>query len=263
MANTALSSIDPMREMTMQTIGTSISGSRRLAARAVIAAGFALLLCGCNTDQQATATLPDPPNDYRLRHPITMQESDRSIEIFIGSNRGELTPTQRAQILAFGLAWKREATGGIVISQPVGGTNQAAAADAMREIMSILAASGMPPQSIVTRTYPVQSTVSAVRISYPKIVAQAGPCGTWPKDLGPSMNRDYFENRPWWNQGCATQRNLAAMVADPADLVQPRAETATYTARRTTVIEKYRQGINPSTTDSGGSQSAKITDIGK
>ena len=45
--------------------------------------------------------------------------------------------------------------------------------------------------------------------------------------------------------GCATQRNLAAMVDNPADLVQPRAETPAYTMRRTTVMEKYRQGVSP------------------
>ena len=131
----------------MHTIRTTDAGRRAVAAfavRAALAAGCALFLCGCNTDQQV-AGQPDPPNDYRLRHPITMQESDRSIELFIGSNRGELTPTQRAQVLSFGLGWKREATGGIVVTRPVGTNNEQASADAMREIGSILAASGMPP----------------------------------------------------------------------------------------------------------------------
>jgi pilus assembly protein CpaD len=233
-----------------------------LAVRAAIAAGCALFLCGCNTDQRVAGP-PDPPTDYRLRHPITMQESDHSIELFIGSNRGELTPTQRAQVLSFGLGWKREATGGIVIARPVGSSNEQASADAMREIGSILAASGMPPQSIMMRTYPAQSSVATVRISYPKITAQAGPCGIWPEDIGPSMTRSHDENRPYWNFGCATQRNLAAMVAEPADLVQPRAETAAYTMRRTTVIEKYRVGNDASTASSSGAQAAKLTDVGK
>ena len=57
------------------------------------------------------------------------------------------------------------------------------------------------------------------------MVAEAGPCGLWPDDLGPDNNPDHFENREYYNFGCATQRNLAAMVDQPADLVQPRAET--------------------------------------
>ena len=32
------------------------------------------------------------------------------------------------------------------------------------------------------------------------------------------------------------------MVDNPADLVQPRGETPADTTRRTTVVEKYRQG---------------------
>jgi pilus assembly protein CpaD len=53
------------------------------------------------------------------------------------------------------------------------------------------------------------------------------------------------------------------MVAEPADLVQPRGETAAYAMRRNTVMEKYREGQNPETTDSTSSSSAKISDVGK
>jgi pilus assembly protein CpaD len=251
----------------MQTVRTMIAGRRAIAAiavRAAVAAGCALVLCGCNTDQQVAGG-PEVSNDYRLRHPITLQETDRTIELFIGSNRGELTPTQRAQVLSFGLGWKREATGGIVVERPLGSSNEHASGDAMREITSILAASGMPPQSIVARTYPATGpNLATVRISYPKITAQAGPCGIWPEDIGPSLNnKDYTENKQFWNLGCASQRNLAAMVDNPADLVQPRAETAAYTARRTTVLEKYRIGQSPVTQDASGAAAAKISDVGK
>ncbi len=54
------------------------------------------------------------------------------------------------------------------------------------------------------------------------MAAQAGPCGLWPDDLGPSNDMKHFDNQPYYNLGCATQRNLAAMVENPADLVQPR-----------------------------------------
>ena len=134
----------------------------------------------------------------------------------------------------------------------------------MREIVSILAASGMPPQSIVVRTYPAAGpTLATVRISYPKIAAQAGPCGIWPEDIGPSFNRDYFENQPYWNFGCATQRNLAAMVDNPADLVQPRGETPAYAMRRTTVIEKYRAGRVRRRRKYQTTSAGKISDVGK
>jgi pilus assembly protein CpaD len=250
----------------MQTDRTMIAKRTAKAAppvRALLALACALFVCGCNTDQQV-AGVPDVPVDYRMRHPITMKESDRTLDLFIGSNRGELNPTQRAQVLAFGLRWKRDATGGIIISRPVGGSNERAAADATHEIASILAASGMPPQSVAARTYPANGpALATVRLSYPKIIAQAGPCGIWPEDIGPSANRDYFENQPMWNNGCASQRNLAAMVDNPADLVQPRAETPAYTMRRTTVFEKYREGLDTATQESTSASTAKISDVGK
>jgi len=232
------------KETTMRTVKQMIAGSRVSAGpavRAAIVAGFSLFVCACNTDQQVAA-VPDVPSDYRQRHPITMSEADHTLEVFVGSNRGELTATQRAEVLAFAQTWRREATGGVIVDLPVGTSNERAAAEAVRTIRSILAASGVPPDGVVLRGYhPPTSALAAIRISYPRIRAQAGPCGLWPADIGPSLNRDYFENQPPWNQGCATQRNLAAMVENPADLVEPRAETPAYTMRRTSIMELYRQ----------------------
>jgi pilus assembly protein CpaD len=222
-------------------------GRAGLVLRAAVVVGCAVLTCGCNTDQQV-AGVPDVPTDYRMRHPITITEADRTLQLFIGANRGTLTPAQRAEVLAFAQRWKREATGGVVIDLPTGSSNEHASADALREIQSILAASGVPPQSMAVRSYrATERALATIRVTYPRIAAQAGPCGLWPEDIGPSLNRDYTENQPFWNLGCASQRNLAAMVDNPADLVQPRGETPAYTARRTTVVEKYRQGASTAT----------------
>ena len=235
----------------MQIVRTMIAESRGVAAlaiRAAIVGGCALVICGCNTDQPQIAAAPNVPTDYRLRHPITISEADHSLEIFVGSNRGELSAAQRAEVLAFAQTWKHEATGGVLVNLPVGTGNERAAAEAGREVRSILAASGVPADGIVVRGYhPPGRSLATIHITYPKISAQAGPCGLWPQDIGPSMNRGYFENQPPWNFGCASQRNLAAMVDNPADLVQPRAETPAYTMRRTTVVDKYRAGTSTAT----------------
>ena len=124
----------------MQTVRAMIverrCGIARLALRAVIVAGYALLVCGCNTDMQQVAAVPEVPTDYRLRHPITISEADHSIEIFVGSNRGELSAEQRADVLAFAQTWRHEATGGVVVDLPVGTSNARAAAEAGRGIRS-------------------------------------------------------------------------------------------------------------------------------
>ena len=85
----------------------------------------------------------------------------------------------------------------------------------------------------------------------------------WPDDLGPSIkNKGYLDNKPYWNFGCAYQRNMAAMADNPADLVQPRAETPAYTARRTASFEKYRKGTSTATMYPEADK-AKLSDMGK
>jgi pilus assembly protein CpaD len=238
----------------------------RTALRLMAAVGLAGLLAGCYQTQVAKA--PDVPSDYRLRHPITLKEGEHTVEIFLGRNRGGLNPSQRADVLAFAQLWRREATSGIVIDVPHGGPTDHAAADSMREVHSILAASGVPRNAVYVRTYrPSPTSLASIRINYSRLSAQAGPCGKWPADLGPSQGDEYARNTPYWNLGCATQRNLAAMVDNPADLVQPRGETPAYTGRRSIALDKYRKGEIPSglyPNDSAhGYNTGKISGVGQ
>jgi len=233
----------------MHTVRMTIARRRWSAAalRAALFVGCGLVLCACNTDQRI-AGVPEVSPDYRLRHPITITEGDRTLQVLIGSNRATLTPMQRGEVLAFAQNWRREATGGVIIDLPTGSSNARASFEALPEIRSILIASGVPPRGVVVRKYAtIGGVLGNIRITYPKMIAQAGPCGLWPEDIGPSLNRDYFENQPPWNYGCATQRNLAAMVDNPADLVQPRSETPPNEMRRTTAIGKYQQGQSTAT----------------
>ena len=237
----------------------------RAGLRLLAVGGLAAMLAGCYQQTVVQSDYPnDYPNDYRLRHPITLTEGKRTVEVFLGRNRGGLTPSQRADVLSFAQIWRREATSGIIMDVPKGGSIDRAATYAMREIHSIFVASGVPRNAVYVRRHlPSDSSIASIKINYTKLTAQAGPCGRWPYDLGPAIASGYFENKPYWNFGCASQRNLAGMVDNPSDLVQPRGEAPSYTARRSVVIEKYRKGDNPSGTYNGYDAAAKISDIGK
>ena len=231
-----------------------------MALRALAVVGLAASLAGCYTQRMTQEVYP---NDYRERHPITLKEGERTVEIFIGRNRGGLTPSQRADVLSFAQLWRHEATSGIIVDVPQGGPTDRAAADSMREVHSIFAASGVPRDAVfVHRHTPSNSSLASIKINYAKLVAEAGPCGLWPHDLGSSFDHTYNENRSYWNLGCANQRNLAAMVDNPADLVQPRGETPAYSARRSVMLEKYRKGESPSG-KYDGYDTGKISEIGK
>ena len=95
----------------MQIGRTTIARSRGiagLAVRAAIVGGCAMFVCACNTDQQVVAGVPDVPYDYRQRHPITMTETNHTLQIFVGTSRGELNAAQRAEVAQFAHSWHRD-----------------------------------------------------------------------------------------------------------------------------------------------------------
>jgi pilus assembly protein CpaD len=148
---------------------------------------------------------------------------------------------------------------------PVDTANARAAAATFHEVKTLLAAGGVPSRGIMVRHYHPDDprTLATIRLSYPRIAAVAGPCGVWPEDLGPSvLNESYSENKEYYNFGCAYQRNMAAMVENPSDLVQPRPETPAYTLRRSEAFEKYRKGVTTTTTYPEA-EKAKLSDTGK
>lgn len=232
-------------------------------ARALAFVSIAAMLTGCKTTS-TEEVVSSIPSDYRQRHPIAVREKAQTLTVFIGDRRGGLTPAQRADVGALASGWRQEATGGIVIEIPLGAANEHAAASASREIRAILSAAGVPHHAIEIRPYRTQDPVrlGAIRVNYPKMAAETGPCGLWPNDVGPTYDPLHWSNKPHWNHGCASQRNLAAQVANPADLVQPRAEGPVLASRRTTVIEKYRKG-EATATQYPDANKGKISDLGQ
>jgi len=239
-----------------------------LRARLLIAAmvGLSLVLGACSETTGSVATTPaSVPEDYRLRHPITVQEANRSIVLFVGHARGGLSTAQRDDVAGLARSWVAEGTGAIVVDVPVNTPNARAAESAYHEARAVLEAGGVPGNGIRLHRYTPDDprTLATVRLTFSRMTAVAGPCGVWPEDLGPSTrDPSYMENKSYYNFGCAYQRNMAAMVANPSDLVQPRAETPAYMARRTEGFEKYRKGATTAT-EYPEADKAKLSDAGK
>jgi pilus assembly protein CpaD len=249
----------------MMTIKRPADCYRRIRVAGALV-GLAVTLGACmHTGDEVTTATVSYPDDYRQRHPIAIEEANRSVVIFVGRARGGLSAEQRADVMGLAQVWRHEATGAIIADVPVDTPNAAAAADAFREAQSLLMAAGVPPRGIVLHRYHPQDPrqLATVRLNYPKISAVAGPCGLWPEDLGPSVHdKSYMDNKEYYNYGCAYQRNMAAMVDNPSDLVQPRPETPAYTLRRTEAFEKYRKGAT-TTTQYPEADKAKLSDTGK
>ncbi|MFZ5617384.1 MAG: CpaD family pilus assembly lipoprotein, partial [Pseudomonadota bacterium] len=82
-------------------------------------------------------------------------------------------------------------------------------------------------------------------VSYNHYVATPSACGIWEGD----RERDYRNMRSP-NFGCATQNNLAAMIGDPHDLIEPAEMTPPDSATRIRGVTAFRKGeVTSSATD--------------
>jgi len=218
------------------------------------AAAIGAMLAGCTHMQSAKIDrhiiVGSVPEDYRTAHPIAIEEGVETLDVPAGLNTIRLTEGAKGTIDAFARAFLESGSATIAIVTPSGSTNQGAAHALAQQIQGELVADGIAASAIELRSYHAGSSevTAPIRLAYSRIGAHTAQCGPWPDQF--SRNS---ENRNYFNYGCATQQNLAAMVANPLDLLYPRAMPAADAARRTGVIGDY-EGVDgaphPSTTQS-------------
>ncbi|MEI2385391.1 CpaD family pilus assembly protein [Breoghania sp. JC706] len=227
----------------------------RRAALLAAAAGLALLSAGCQTNP-TTETLA--LHDYQLRHPIVISEQAETFDIPVGVETRRLSRSMQRAASDFAHEARRNGARYVEILVPSGSGNEAAAHSVAGQLRHALAKSGISPQNVSIRAYPVDApaAIAPIRLAYPKVMAAVHPCGRWTDSLtAETDNRDYADF------GCATQSNLAAMIDDPVDLLRPREMGPADRVRRDTVSGKYRAGTTPSGTYTEG-VGAKVSDVG-
>lgn len=211
-----------------------------LLAAPILAATAIGLMSGCaNRDSITVGSIPD---DYRTNHPIIISEKDEKIDLPVGASDRGMTHSQRTTLLGFLDNYDRSAAATLTILVPAGSANEIAAAAAGRDFARLATKNGVPSSRIVMASYQAGAAeVSApVRVSYSRLRAHTDQCGRWPEDL-----LETSENKHYANFGCSYQNNLAAQMANPADLLGPRKQTPIDATNRGTVIDVYRnRGIS-------------------
>ncbi|WP_244651211.1 CpaD family pilus assembly protein [Rhizobium sp. CFBP 8762] len=232
--------------------------SRRFMRRAAVTASLTLAAsilssCAGSRDGLATNALPD---DYRTRHPITIADAEKTLDVPISAGDRKLTAGTRDVVRGFATEYRRSASSSVEILRPVGSYNEHAARVMTGEIAALLRSRGVPANRIQQTQYhaAVSDDAAPVRLRYVATTAQAGPCGQWPKDITAST----FDNTNYHNFGCATQSNLAAQLSNPMDLVAPREMSPIDATQRGRVIRDYR-GISTSTDANSGGSDRTVT----
>lgn len=195
------------------------------ASRRVLALTLALAapLAACSTPDRIV-TGSAVPNDFRARHPVVLANAPQTLDIFVPGANGRLDDRQLDDVKDLARRYNAAGTGVIQILAPRGSSQDAAAARTAGEVRAALGRAGVRGYVDVGHYQVTDPRLAApVRVSYAALEAQvASRCGQWPDDLAGGTSTRGWDNRPWWNLGCATQQNIAAQVADPRDLVRPR-----------------------------------------
>lgn len=104
-------------------------------------------------------------------------------------------------------------------------------------IKGALEAHGVPPYQVRLVTYAAPDPRAPVLVGFDTVRAAVPQCGTSWTNLGRTG-----ANAGYANFGCAVNANLAAQIADPRDIVSPRAMQPGSASRRAVVFDKYRLG---------------------
>lgn len=172
------------------------------------------------------------------RHPISVDS--QTVTMTLAPAAG-LTDLDRARLRAFAEAYMRNGHGALTVTSPGGA--DAGQADAIR---AALYGFGVPDASLAATSYRAgEGSTTDLILSYTHYIATPSACGIWE-----GMQASNFRNINSPNFGCFAQNNLAAMIGDPRDLVEPAAMTDPDAAIRIRGVELFRKGEETSTQSS-------------
>ncbi|HZQ40732.1 MAG TPA: CpaD family pilus assembly protein [Rhizomicrobium sp.] len=208
----------------------------------------ALLAAGsCSAQPGEHMTFDDP----LANHPILVQPSSQSLKVSVSP--AGIAPPDMTRLDAFVADYLAHGNGKILISAPQGPLS----APEVSRIVDRINAMGVSRDQIMVANRDAGPGDAQVELNYVSYQANTAPCGDWSQNLAFTL-----DNKTSANLGCAVQHNVAAMVADPRDLLGPNAMGGADSNRRATVITNYEKG-SPTAATKTADQSAAISDVGK
>ncbi|MFO0993551.1 MAG: CpaD family pilus assembly protein [Hyphomicrobiales bacterium] len=225
---------------------TILRARRVPALAATLAALFALAACDTPFPETQNDFVPVSSSD---RFPIEVAKGP--VKFDVPTDKTALNAQQRDTIVRFAQQAKSNYASTINVRRPSGGGRGPAVASAIHRI---LIKQGVPDSMIAQSTYPGDAQ-SPVIVSYIRTWAVTQECGNWDEDLTVT-----FSNSGYANFGCSVQNNVAAMVANPNDLVMPRTETPSDPTRRSKVFTDYRNAV-PTNTQPPQQQQVQISTV--
>jgi len=237
-----------------QTAGRRVRRSTSVVAVGLLAA--TLGACSSNYDPLA---VPYEPINAAERFPISVSKNKVSMEVPIHRRMSRLPGDVRLDVQKFLTQYRSSGNGNLTVVRPKRSRHRTAMATATAELQKLITQAGIDHRSVVYRSYPsgAAGTTAPILLSFQTHVAIGPECGDWSKNLAIT-----YDNVPHPNFGCAGQRNLAAMISNPRDLVTPRTMTPSHAGRRDIVLQQYRTGAGTEA-DTSASEEGGVSEVGQ
>lgn len=205
---------------------------RTFRALALAAALAGLGACASQNGAERLAAEARTPTE--MHRPTVAEVPD---EIMLAVHPYGLSPTQDAALRDFVGRWRASGGGDVAVRAPRG-TGREDAYFMMKAARQALILHGVPVERVREEGYETAGDGAApLIVAFVRYEAVAPDCGQGWGQLSSTRG-----NTVQANFGCAMGTNFAAQIANPADLLGPRAEDPADAARRMEVMARYRRG---------------------
>lgn len=173
----------------------------------------------------------------QLRNPIKVAESIERLELYTRPNGLELSARDRLAVAQFLDGYGRSGEGALFVNRPANAVSGLGTQQAEAVIRTLMVQGGLNPNSVQTGQYASNPGAPApVVVSYRTLRAIPEDC------LAMGSLTDTYSNQPQGGFGCFQSANLAAMITDPRQLLEPYASGQPNAQRRQVIYDRYIQG---------------------
>lgn len=208
--------------------------------RSLLALGAGLFTLGaCASSVPSSVTSGMLHGTSLSRNEVGVTKRTEFLEVAIHPELSELPDAERARIRAFVSTYAQRGHGPLVMSMPAASANPQLAVTAVAEARAIAWERGIEYEEISGTSHGAGEVYSQPMILAFQVYDAVAPECPQKSQLDFA---DASSNNTLPTLGCSVRSNLAAMIADPADLLGTRVLELADMDRRTVILEKFRAG---------------------
>jgi len=172
-----------------------------------------------------------------MRNPIQVAESIERLELYTRPNGLELSARDELAVAQFLDGYRQSGSGPLFINRPSSQAGQVGTQQAETVLRGLMRQGGLNPSSLKGGQYQSHPNAPApVVVSYRVLKAIPANCHF------ETSATDTFSNNAPVGFGCFQAANLAAMISDPRQLLEPYTFGKPDSQRRQVIYDKFIQG---------------------